>query len=555
MIIGFENGAKSLSRLAEKRRAYGDVTGAVSAYRSALEKLPFDYDANAGLAEVYAEIDLYPDAVNCWFRALSSAKDDRERARAYNGLGANFYFLGRDPLAYRYFNLQLSADVDGEYEYNDIIDQLHNSDDVVDENAARAMMKGFYVAYDHERDRDERAIFNARSLMDEGKLVEALGLIEDIGEDSGKFGEALVLSSFLYVLLGEYKNAIETAARVLDRKDDDLTAYMVMCSAYHGLGDDVTANKYFEQLLTMDIGDTDHIMPMIMVAIDLGRPRDAIAYADRELRESPYNLNLMFIRGLLKYNSGDREGAKKDFGSILALVPNSMVELKLRIICSDDPPDALEYSFDINAADLKTYAEYLRSKLLSGENSVSFEDIVRHCNYIIKSGEEDYISAGMQMLLALDAARASDYLKGVLLDANVSDNIKFSIIAEYIKMGMNMPIKCVTGHIYRECIIEPRTFDGYASELFDDIYAQVAARLYMFDERKISLLDKKIKIMKFNFEINRGPTDMKPVIAAAAVMCLLKIVVISTHKVVCALFGVTEKEIKEALHYFKGFKI
>ena len=61
----FENTPERLSEVGKKRRDEGDIPGAVSAYRSALSDHPLDYNANAGLAEVYTEIDMLAEALNC----------------------------------------------------------------------------------------------------------------------------------------------------------------------------------------------------------------------------------------------------------------------------------------------------------------------------------------------------------------------------------------------------------------------------------------------------------------------------------------------------------
>ncbi|MBO7377334.1 MAG: hypothetical protein J6U35_00475, partial [Clostridia bacterium] len=222
-IIRFDNGVKSLSALAEKRREEGDLIGAVSAYRSALAKSPFDYGANAGLAELYGDVDLGIEAINCWFRALSRAEDDFERARAYNGLGANYYILGKDSLAMNYFGKQLETDNESDFEYNDVLDNMR-------EEFFEEPPEQYSVVYDKKK-KGREALEKARNLLDTGRPDEALKKLSEVSPEDDAFSEALEIVAFILLLRGEYQAAYETASRAVSLRGGGLLGNCALCSA------------------------------------------------------------------------------------------------------------------------------------------------------------------------------------------------------------------------------------------------------------------------------------------------------------------------------------
>ena len=543
-IITFDNGVKSLSALAEKRREEGDLVGAVSAYRSALAKSPFDYGANAGLAELYGDVDLGIEAINCWFRALSRAENDYERARAYNGLGANYYILGKDSLAMNYFGKQLETDNESDFEYNDVLDNMR--DEFFEEQPER-----YSVVYDKKK-RGREALEKARNLLDTGRPDEALKKLSDVLPEDEAFPEALEIISFVLLMRGEYQAALDAASRAVDLRGGGLLGNCVVCSALFHLERKDESLAIFKKIVNSGVAaETQDYLQVSMVAIEIGQEEAALDYINRILADTPYNVNVLYVRGLIKYNLGDVDGCREDMKTVLTFTENAVARQRLfeTRIEGKDRPERFAYDFDLTESEVKFRLDELNKKFLSLQGGhITFADIREHCECIVKCRFPDLFSVGMHMGLAVDAAGMQEYLKEVLLDVTVDDEIKRAVVKEYLSLGLKMPIKLVSGHYYKEFTIEPIEMNGYAAELFTEVYNALASNLYTVGAaKKVALLKRRIKKYREIFEENGGTDSASPEPVAAAVLYRMKIDLLSSGQVAQAMFGVSEKDFEAAL--------
>ena len=560
----FENSTKRLTELGNKRRAGGDVVGAVSAYRNALESSPFDYEANAGLAELYTSVsdaydttDLLPEAINCWFRALSVAESDYEKARAYNGLGANYFFLSKDIFAIHYFNEQLRVDPDNFYEYNDVIEDVQDA--ALDrEYEAATSHFGYTLAYDKNSDEDgEKALAQARTLTESGKLNEALLLLTQIKEDSPHFLKALQGIAFILLLQEKFDTAVEISEHILYLDADNFRAQYVLCSAYKNLGKQKESDELFEKLCRRKANDREFNFQMLMLALETERESGALLFADRIVNETPYDLNVLYVRGLIKYNLGDVDGCIADLKKVLIFTDNPVVKNKLAEARekkeNSQPLGKMSYDFNLEEEEVKFRIEELNRRFQDMQSAgiISFDDIVEHCDCIIKCRFTDLLPIGIHMGLALNAKKMHEYLRVVLLDSTVADELKRCILKEYLSLGINMPIRCVAGHIYKSFNVQPVKLSGYAAEAFQEAYAVAASNLYLIDQHKIILLRRRIVKYREKYEQNLGPEDVKPDILAAGIFKMLALPILSEDKVVCEMFSVKQEDLENIIQYLK----
>jgi len=70
---------------------------------------------------------------------------------------------------------------------------------------------------------------------------------------------------------------------------------------------------------------------MIMLSLDTSHESVALRFIERVLEETPYNLNVLYVRGLVKYNLGDVEGCRADLKKVLVFTDNAVVRDKLSV--------------------------------------------------------------------------------------------------------------------------------------------------------------------------------------------------------------------------------
>lgn len=546
-IIGFENGAERHTRLGERRLGEGNLVGAAIAFRDALASDAFDYEANAGLADVYYDADLVEQGLNCWYRALSSARTDEERARAYNGLGAGFYFLGKDMVAMHFFSEQLNLDQLGEYEYNDVIEDLQDQIEAEGDALDSADEPLFKIVGDEEKDAENaQKLQKAKGYIATGNMNEALTLLTEIGEDSGCFREALESIAFVLIVQGKWDTAQDVAEHILYLGEDSFTAHYVICCCKHKQGKTDEAEAIYATLERFS-GENDFNVKMVMLSLDIGREGDAVNYIDRVLEQTPYNINMIYARALAKYNMGEIDECVKGFKDVLAFEENELVSKRLLEARLPDGvrPERFSYDFGVKEAETAFLMTDIIEKLAKkGKDFYVIDQIIRNSKCIVECGFFDLLPEMIRLGIGTDAEKYFEFLKGVLLDVTVRDEAKSIIIREYLLLGINVRVKCVSAYVYKEFVLVPHRFEGNNADLFNSVYATVCADLNLIDSTRIPVF--AVRLLRAKHRVENKVVDVDESAACAAALKMMKFKILSDDEFVTALFDVTQEELDEA---------
>ena len=92
-IIEFKTDIKKKYEKANANCDDGDYVAALSSLLYEFEKNPYNDEILCHIADIYTELGLYENAVTFWFKFLQAARK-ADLIDGYNGLGANFFFLG-----------------------------------------------------------------------------------------------------------------------------------------------------------------------------------------------------------------------------------------------------------------------------------------------------------------------------------------------------------------------------------------------------------------------------------------------------------------------------
>ena len=152
--------------------------------------------------------------------------------------------------------------------------------------------------------------------------------------------------------------------------------------------------------------------------------------------------------------------------------------------------------------------------------------------------------------LETDAKAYFAFIRDVMLDAFVLDEVKGRIITELLLYGLDLKISLVAGFGLKKIKLSPRRFEGEHATLCDYVYARIASALYLFDETKVPLFAKKLPKVMEHFHTEDG-VKVRPDVICAAVLRKMGFNFISSAELSCALFGVNEKELGEALAMLK----
>ncbi|MCI5838794.1 MAG: hypothetical protein MRZ91_06400 [Christensenellaceae bacterium] len=530
--------------LAEQRMSEGNITGAVSVYRSLLGENPFGYDQNAGIAEAFTEAGLFSHAVNAWFRALSVAADDYQRARAFNGLGANYYFLNNNVISFHYFGAQVSIDAVSDFEYNDVIE------DIRDASEEEYYKQPFYVAYDKDKKSSGRELIEkANGLVNNGAFTEALETLANVGEDDECYKEALGLIALVLLMSERYDDAVSMGEKLLAVDKSDFFANYVLAGCYYHSGQSEKSDECFKVAASSDSKKTENFeLRMLLLSLDTNRIGDGLFYANKIIAEDPFDFDVLYVRGTLLFNSGDRQGCIDDYKKIITFTDNPAVKSRLEFVKkADGTAQSLPYETNLREAAMRYMLEFIKKGIPEPEN-VKFSEVKTHLEFVIRYGITEFVSSVLQLALAIDAKAAHAFLKEIFLDVTVTDEIKSEIIRVYLMLGINIPVACVSANLYKEFTIRPYAFTGYAATLFGVVYSLAAAMIYLIDHTKIPLLRKRTAKAKEYYE-QRGGNEKSVEYAAlaAAIIHSMKLKVISDKKLLKDMFSIKTEAFDDAI--------
>ncbi len=550
--VKFTKNTDSLLAVARRRRDDDDYVGAASAYRSILSDEPENYSVNAELAELLCDIELYDEAANRWFVCLSVAENADQRARALNGLGAAHYFSGRDMLAVHYFSEQLMSMSAEEYLYDELIDEVR---ELALEEEAEQKNPRFKVVHNVNALKESaKQISLAQKLFEDGKFNEALVLLAGVSEDSPDYIRSLELMSFILLLQNKIKQAMDVSLYVLEVKKDSFTAHYVLAGGYKSLGDDGKCNEHLSAAEGLVGDDQDRQLRMVTLALELEDENKALFYINKVLLQNFSNMNLKYVRGIINYNLGNVKDALRDFSDVVTLTDNVLAKEKLKKagLLEGHRPERLEYSFELeNEKIAERQGELLENVAeRDGVSGIDISDVISQCEAVVFSRISALVPMCIHLALAVDAVKGMTYFDGVLMDCRVPDNIKAIILKEYLLTGVEMPVKCVTAHLYKQFTLKPKLVTEEPIELLSQVYAEVAANLYMIDPDKVSVLDKKADALFDAYRQNGGGNEDVAALAAA-VTYLLKIPMLSTRKMSRTLFDVSDEQLNKAIKLFE----
>ena len=110
-LIKYKRNLQKVYERASGNRKEGDYLSALSSLLHEAEKNTKNYEVCSKIAQIYTDLGLYENAVIFWFKFMIRA-NKKSWYEGYNGLGANYYFIGDKSMAGHYFSKQVQSEKD-----------------------------------------------------------------------------------------------------------------------------------------------------------------------------------------------------------------------------------------------------------------------------------------------------------------------------------------------------------------------------------------------------------------------------------------------------------
>ncbi|MBR1676766.1 MAG: hypothetical protein IJ706_05590 [Clostridia bacterium] len=475
-VVKYKRDPYTISNLAYDRRDCGDYVGALSILHHAA-KIDDDFDIYAQIADTYTSMRLFEVAIYYWFKYLNKAKP-KYYYDGYNGLGANFYFVGKDDVAGYYFNKQISCGVTEECLYEDVMEEYLKT--VYDRQKEE-----FKVVYpENVEEKAEQALNDGIELSDSENYLEAIERFSEIGAKTSSYLEAQAEMAFAYFYLHDVDNAskrikkaikggkinsrnLGLAINIAALKDDNaqLARYIDVLEKYEPEGDE----KFKKANLLCTLGMFD----------------DAEKCAVLYLEDEPYNANLNYLYAHLLYRKDKFEDAEKYFRYSYIITENPIAKFYMNIARQSFVSGVKEnfnVSFELPQFEIERRGEVLKQLFLSEdkktiEYSEDVEDIARW----ILSGHSQSMQIAIGVVLSgADDERYREILFDAMINPTLSNEVKHRLLTLIVESDKDMEIGVVYSNVYRRVKITRLDVDGRYRNLFIKAYAFAFGRMSIF---------------------------------------------------------------------------
>lgn len=475
--IKYKRNLKNLYSRASERCDEGDFVSALSSLLHEAENNTKNAEVCARIADIYTELGLFENAVIFWFKYLIRA-DYKKRYEAYNGLGANYYFIGDKVMAGHYFNKQLQCDYEGTLVYEEVMEDF--LDEMMEKKSSLKLIKE-----KTQKEIDGERISNAKKFCRESDYESAILELDLIEPTSPLYGEALYEKAYAYLSLDELDLAKKNAEKSIEKgfvTTSSLTFIIHLCLSTAN----PNADKYLEMLIDLPCEDEENKYKKLNALCEFSLFDEAENLCNELLRLDGYDVNTSFIKAFLLYNKGEYAKALKYFkrAYLLSFSPIALYYVKLTEKANEGVVlrKNLRIVFDLPQDVIEKIAETVSGIFVSPEELANYtrEELIEVADWCFTCGPKS-----IQALMILIFARSNDqvyinYLKEVLVNPSVSDEIKYSLISKLYEYTEVKKLYAVFKNYFKEIKARRVDFKEENKEIFNKAYCYAVGRLAPF---------------------------------------------------------------------------
>ena len=554
-VIEFRTDIKTKYEKANANCDDGDYVAALSSLLYEYGKDTSDDEIICHIADIYTELGLYENAVTFWFKSLATTIP-ADLVDGYNGLGANFYFLGNDEMAGYYFNKQMECGDVGDCVYDDILDDYLSDFLGVEKDKAISVVD--------DEDEDEESYSLAVQANKDGDNAEAMIFADDVSKKSKYYDKAQYEKAYALIKMGfDIVDAVKILESLFRKDPSNVDAFGLLVGYYLSVRDDRKINASFKKFLVADIKGEDALMKKLTLLCDFDYFDEALELSEAILRKNPENTNCSYLRGMLLYNKGDYRGAvtnlKKSY--IYSLNPVALYYLRIaESAASGDKnvPDRLSLSYNVPSEEEDKRIEFIKN-VFTGEKKISDYDR----KYAMEIIDWSFFVGNQtsQVALALSLIRSGEEeniekLKSFLINPAVSDDVKLRIVSMLSEYGIKGETNVVYSNRFKTIdVLSPDFAEG--ESILKKSFAYAFGRISAYaDSETTEHLEVGAKEFEAAMLSHGGFDGFKDIPAMACVIYFYSgIDIIKNKNSAYKFFDAKRNEVKEIMAYSLGEKI
>lgn len=480
-IIRVRRNTDDVIKYASEKCDRGDYLAALSSLLTELEKHPEKDVVYSHLADIYTELGLYEIAVSLWFKYLLVA-DKKNYWDAYNGLGANFYFLEENGYATYYFCEQLKSNDSAESVYEDVLIEFMEK-----ANSQNEKDDEIRVIRDKTQEEiDGEKIALGKKLLFENHIDLAMGLFNEVEKDSPLYAKAQYEKAYVYHYLLEHEKAIACIDESIELGYVNVRGLAFAIDLYKTFEKD-GVERYIQALVDYKTDDFEEKYRQLTSLCDYGQFIKAKEIADELLLEDEYNANVVYLKAFLLYNEGDFDEAERYFKKAYLLTCSSqaLYYLKVAQMAQDGviPKEKLKISFDLPVGEIERRIDLITDIITGAKNieDIEFSQIDELVKWCFASKYED-LQRSLAFTLITSAKQKYVYMvKEALVSPTIKDMVKRTMLSDLCLYSNQSKVKIVLSNYFKTVRFYRPDFFEDGKEIFERAYANVFSLLAILD--------------------------------------------------------------------------
>lgn len=314
-VLRFENTAKVQLSLADEYMKKGNVPSAINAMRASY-KISGDTSSCVTMGEFYLQVGL----VDMAFEAFAEAYTKGNKSiQCLFGLCRTAFFMGYDKESGEYFKKIFLQNTEELQKMNYEVDEMGEE---FEEVTGGVKNRGFsFVNSSEEKHFDEDLL----SLV-KNNPEKALPYFENVPKSSKLFYEARNNIALIKLMLGSFEESLAECNYVLSHKPNDVFALSTMLAAYASLNQKEKAQNIANKIDSLAVTDEEDIRKIALAMCQAELHDFAVKYLDK-LHFQKYDRNVMLLRAIAYYNSGNKKGGLSILKDMKKLYPKDSIML------------------------------------------------------------------------------------------------------------------------------------------------------------------------------------------------------------------------------------
>ena len=463
--------------VAKGKKDDGDLVGSLTILRNIEESGTRNLEVYAMMGEIYFEMELYPLALEYWFKYLAGSNRTDVRLRAYNALGATFCMLGDNYLMGYYYDLEFSLNPAEEQPYDYVLY------DYLDYN--KQEFPEFYVTYPLDKMTSKALYVSALDLLEKGNVSEAIERLSLIKPQDEEYDDAVFRLGSIYRDQGKSEEEMKAFLFQKYEQAIDKGRIALLLCEFVRTDDKKELLSYLDVALDSEPTDPQDCFYMARLYARVGEYDGAVQALNLALDINYYDVRSIYLYAVISYNVGKYDIAAEYFKEGYD-ISRDQINLFYYELCRDEkaraqyPELSIDYALpESESIERITEIVYL---ITGGKNKI------RRCDAdkLIKLAEfglsfaSHLVEDMVKEFIVYGPAKVKKYFISKLLSESVRNTTKMHIVEGLCLSGYDKKVDVVFDNVFLKVKLYKSDFDDEPDAVFNAAYALAVSRMFPF---------------------------------------------------------------------------